>query len=81
LVEADVCDGVPVDDAVAAAGERVAQVFHLASPASPVHYRAHALATLRVGSEGTLQALELARRHGARFLLASTSEVYGDPHV
>jgi dTDP-glucose 4,6-dehydratase len=56
-------------------------VFHLASPASPVDYARHPLATLKVGSAGTLNALELAQAKRARFLLASTSEVYGDPLV
>jgi dTDP-glucose 4,6-dehydratase len=54
-------------------------VLHLASPASPLHYLAHPVETLRVGSAGTMNALELAERKGARFVLASTSEVYGDP--
>ena len=57
----------------------VTEVYHLASPASPPAYLARPLETLAVGSEGTRRALELARRHNARFLLASTSEVYGDP--
>jgi dTDP-glucose 4,6-dehydratase len=55
-------------------------VMHLASPASPVHYLRLPVETLQVGSQGTLHALELAERCGARFVLASTSEVYGDPH-
>ncbi|HTT85746.1 MAG TPA: NAD-dependent epimerase/dehydratase family protein, partial [Acidimicrobiales bacterium] len=54
-------------------------VMHLASPASPPDYLARPLETLAVGSEGTRRALELAAGHGARFVLASTSEVYGDP--
>ncbi len=54
-------------------------VMHLASPASPPKYLALPLATLRVNSEGTYHLLELARRCGAQFFLASTSEVYGDP--
>ena len=54
-------------------------VFHFASPASPVDYAAHGIETLRVGSYGTFEALELARRNGARFMMASTSECYGDP--
>lgn len=54
-------------------------VVHLASPASPVDYSRMPLETLRAGSSGTQHALELAERNGARFLLASTSEVYGDP--
>jgi nucleoside-diphosphate-sugar epimerase len=61
--------------------ERVDAVCHLASPASPPAYLARPLDTLAVGSEGTRRLLELARAHEARFLLASTSEVYGDPEV
>ncbi|WP_106437960.1 MULTISPECIES: UDP-glucuronic acid decarboxylase family protein [Kitasatospora] len=56
-------------------------VFHLASPASPLDYARHPLATLKVGAIGTLNALEMAEAKRARFLLASTSEVYGDPLV
>ena len=56
-------------------------VLHFASPASPPQYLARPLETLAVGSEGTRHALELAAAHGARFVLASTSEVYGDPAV
>ena len=56
-------------------------VLHFASAASPPDYLARPLETLAVGSEGTRRALALARHHGARFLLASTSEVYGDPRV
>lgn len=56
-------------------------VFNLASPASPKDYLEHPVETLRVGSEGTRNLLEIALRHNARFLLASTSECYGDPAV
>ncbi|GAA1949446.1 UDP-glucuronic acid decarboxylase family protein [Catenulispora subtropica] len=56
-------------------------VAHLASPASPPDYLRLPLETLAVGSRGTENALRLARQHGARFILASTSEVYGDPLV
>jgi dTDP-glucose 4,6-dehydratase len=56
-------------------------VAHLASPASPPHYLLLALETLAVGSRGTENALRLAQRHEARFVLASTSEVYGEPAV
>ncbi|WP_217922492.1 UDP-glucuronic acid decarboxylase family protein [Miltoncostaea oceani] len=59
--------------------EPVDYVFHLASPASPIDYLRLPLHTLKVGSYGTHNALGLAKRHRARFLLASTSEVYGDP--
>ena len=54
-------------------------VFHLASPASPVDYLRLPLETLRVGAHGTAVAIEVAERCRARFVLASTSEVYGDP--
>ncbi len=56
-------------------------VLHFASLASPVDYQRHPLATLEVGTLGTMNALRLAEDKGARFLLASTSEVYGDPLV
>jgi dTDP-glucose 4,6-dehydratase len=56
-------------------------VWHFASPASPVDYAELPIQTLKVGSLGTHKALGLARHKGARFLLASTSEVYGDPLV
>jgi dTDP-glucose 4,6-dehydratase len=74
LVKADVTDYVhvvgPVD-----------QVMHFASPASPIDYLQLPIETLKVGSTGTLHALGLAKEKGARFLLASTSETYGDPQV
>jgi dTDP-glucose 4,6-dehydratase len=74
FVEADVSLGVPVEGAVDG-------VLHFASPASPKAYLANPIATLKVGSAGTHHALDLALAHGARFLVASTSEVYGDPAV
>ncbi len=74
LVEHDVTDQLPDLPPVDA-------VAHLASPASPPDYHRLPLETLRVGSRGTENALELADRWGARFVLASTSEVYGDPVV
>lgn len=56
-------------------------VLHFASPASPVDYLEHPIPTLKVGALGTHNALGLAKAKGARFFLASTSEVYGDPMV
>src|SRR6267142_3087659 len=56
-------------------------ILHFASPASPVDYLELPIPTLKVGSLGTHKALGLAKEKGARFLLASTSEVYGDPQV
>lgn len=61
--------------------EPVDAVLHFASPASPVDYLEHPIHTLKVGSLGTLNAIGLAKAKNARFLLASTSEVYGDPQV
>jgi dTDP-glucose 4,6-dehydratase len=73
FLQQDVC--FPVECGV------VDYVFHFASPASPVDYAAHGIETLRVGSYGTFESLELARRYGAKFMMASTSECYGDPLV
>jgi len=75
FVEADVSLGIPYR------GERLDWVLHFASPASPPHYQQHQIETLMVGAQGTQHALELAQLHGAGFMLASTSEVYGDPHI
>jgi dTDP-glucose 4,6-dehydratase len=74
FVEADVSSALDVPGPVDA-------VAHLASPASPPDYLRLPLETLAAGSHGTENALRLAHRHGARFVLASTSEVYGDPTV
>lgn len=74
MIVEDVSLGLSVEGAVDA-------VMHMASPASPPDYLARPLETLAVGSDGTRHALELAARWRARFLLASTSEVYGDPEV
>jgi UDP-glucuronate decarboxylase len=59
----------------------VDQIYHLACPASPIHYQFDPVKTLKTSVLGTLNMLELARQTGARILLASTSEVYGDPTV
>jgi dTDP-glucose 4,6-dehydratase len=61
--------------------EPVDSVLHFASPASPIDYLELPIQTLKVGSLGTHNTLGLAKAHGARYLLASTSEVYGDPLV
>ena len=75
FVEADVSLGLPV------VSDPLDWVMHFASPASPPHYQQHPVATLMVGAQGTQYGLDLARQYGARFFLASTSEVYGDPLV
>ena len=59
----------------------VEQIYHLACPASPVHYQYNPVKTIKTNVMGTLNMLGLAKRVKARFLLASTSEVYGDPEV
>ncbi len=72
FLQHDICVPIPVDG-------RAEAVFNLASPASPIDYAKLPLETLDVGSTGTRQALDLARRAGATLIHASTSEVYGDP--
>jgi dTDP-glucose 4,6-dehydratase len=74
LIKHDVVEPLQVDSAVD-------RIYHLASPASPVGYVKHQVATLKVNSQGTWNLLELAGRKDARFLMASTSECYGDPTV
>jgi dTDP-glucose 4,6-dehydratase len=58
---------------------KVDYVFHFASPASPIDYSEHGVETLKVGSIGTFHALDVARKYGAKYLVSSTSECYGDP--
>ncbi|MGC4894201.1 NAD-dependent epimerase/dehydratase family protein [Micromonospora sp. DT31] len=76
LVEADISEGVPAHPAMA---ERFDAILHMASPASPTDFEKLPVEILRVGSVGTLALLERATDDGARFLMASTSEAYGDP--
>jgi dTDP-glucose 4,6-dehydratase len=75
LIECDVTRDLPA----ALDRDPVDAVLHMASPASPKDYLAKPIETLEVGSSGTRNMLDLAVRHGARFLLTSTSECYGDP--
>jgi dTDP-glucose 4,6-dehydratase len=72
FLEGDICEPLEVNGPVHA-------VLDFASPASPVDYLQHPIETLHVGSIGVENALKLAKRNGARFLLSSTSEIYGDP--
>ena len=74
LIEHDVTNYIYVDGPLD-------YVLHFASPASPIDYLQYPIQTLKVGALGTHKALGLAKAKGARFLLASTSEVYGDPLV
>ena len=71
LIEKNICD--PFDPG------KVDYVFHFASPASPVDYGLHGIHTLKVGSFGTFHALGVAKKYGAKYLVSSTSECYGDP--
>jgi dTDP-glucose 4,6-dehydratase len=71
LVEKDICEPFDVG--------KVDYVFHFASPASPVDYHTHGIATLKVGSLGTFHALDVARKYNAKYFVSSTSECYGDP--
>jgi nucleoside-diphosphate-sugar epimerase len=75
IVEADISTESHLAETVGP----VERVYHLASPASPVDYARHPLETLMTNSVGTRNALDIARRWRARFLLTSTSEIYGDP--
>jgi dTDP-glucose 4,6-dehydratase len=79
IVDADLADGLPCH--VGALDEPFDAILHLASPASPTDFRQLALEILRVNSVGTLHLLERALADQARFVLASTSEAYGDPLV
>jgi dTDP-glucose 4,6-dehydratase len=71
FVEKDICEPFDVG--------KVDYVFHFASPASPVDYSNHGIATLKVGSFGTFHALDVAHKYGAKYFVSSTSECYGDP--
>lgn len=71
-IEQDICEPLEI-------GGHLDCVFHMASPASPFDYLAHPIETMLVNSVGTKRMLDLARAHNARYLLASTSECYGDP--
>ncbi|RGC68740.1 dTDP-glucose 4,6-dehydratase [Micromonospora sp. MW-13] len=77
LVEADISDGLPTHHPALA--ERFDAILHMASPASPTDFATLPVEILRVGSVGTLHLLDRAVADGARFLMASTSEAYGDP--
>ena len=71
FVETDICEPFDVG--------KVDYIFHFASPASPIDYSEHGIETLKVGSLGTFNALEVARKYGAKYFVSSTSECYGDP--
>ncbi|WP_229399164.1 NAD-dependent epimerase/dehydratase family protein [Micromonospora okii] len=77
LVEADISDGLPTHHPALA--ERFDAILHMASPASPTDFATLPVEILRVGSVATLHLLDRAVADGARFLMASTSEAYGDP--
>ena len=70
FIRHDVCDPLVLE---------VDEIYHLACPASPIHYQRNPVRTIRTCVQGTLHMLELAREVGARMMIASTSEIYGDP--
>lgn len=72
IIEHDICTSIRID-------RPLDEIYNLACPASPPHYQADPIHTMMTSVAGTGQLLRLAERHGARFLQASTSEVYGDP--
>ena len=74
FIEHDVQDHIEIED-------KVDYVLHFASAASPKAYTEHPVNTLKAGSVGTINTLGLAKKHSAEYLLASTSEVYGDPLI
>jgi dTDP-glucose 4,6-dehydratase len=74
FIHHDVIEPLKVDGAID-------RIYHMASPASPIGYVKHQVATMKVNSQGTWNLLELALEKNARFLMASTSECYGDPAV
>lgn len=74
FIQQDVIESVEVDGTID-------RIYHMASPASPIGYVKHQVATLKVNSQGTWNLLELSLEKNARFLMASTSECYGDPAV
>lgn len=76
VVEHDVATPLP-----AGVGVGIDQIYHLACPASPVHYQRSPVQTMKTCVQGSINLLELARQTGASILLSSTSEVYGDPAV
>jgi dTDP-glucose 4,6-dehydratase len=74
FIEADVIEPLKIEGSLD-------RIYHMASPASPIGYVKHQVATLKVNSQGTWNLLEMAEAKHARFLMASTSECYGDPAV
>ncbi len=73
FIEGDITKPIPLKE------KKVDQIYNLACPASPVHYQLNAIETIKTNILGTINMLELAKKHNARILQASTSEVYGDP--
>jgi len=74
FIEHDIIEPIFID-------EKIDQIYNLACPASPVHYQSNPVRTIKANTIGVINMLGLARKHGARILQASTSEVYGDPEV
>jgi UDP-glucuronate decarboxylase len=73
FMEHDIIEPLFIED------EKIDQIYNLACPASPIHYQFNAIRTIKANILGTMNMLGLAKKHGARILQASTSEIYGDP--
>src|SRR3989338_5498398 len=86
FIKHDIVEPLFLDDTVLSfprtrESSKIDQVYNLACPASPIHYQHNAVHTIKANTVGVINMLGLARKHGARILQASTSEVYGDPEV
>lgn len=78
FLQMDILDSLAVEGLKS---QNIDEIYHLACPASPIHYQRDAIYTTRVSVEGTIHMLELARHFGCPMLFSSTSEVYGDPDI
>ena len=75
FIQHDIIDPLHFDD------RKIDQIYNLACPASPVHYQFNAIRTIKANTIGVINMLGLAKKHNAKILQASTSEIYGDPEV
>lgn len=81
FIEHDIVEPLFLDPSTNSGQVKIDQIYNLACPASPVHYQHNAVHTIKASTVGVINMLGLARKHGAKILQASTSEVYGDPEV
>lgn len=81
FIEHDIVNPLFLDPSASSGQVKIDQIYNLACPASPLHYQFNPVHTIKASTLGVINMLGLARKHGARILQASTSEVYGDPDV